>query len=46
MKLATKVKLVVNQKEKEQLTQTMIAFNRATNYVSKVAFENKTFGPL
>jgi len=46
MKLATKVKLVVNQKEKEQLTQTMIAFNRAANYVSRVAFENKTFGQV
>ena len=46
MKLATKVKLVVNLKEKEQLTQTMIAFNRAANYISRVAFENKTFGQV
>jgi len=46
MKLATRVKLLANKSEKEQLTQVMIATNRASNWVAEVAFNNKTFGQV
>ncbi len=46
MKLATKVKLLANGSEKEQLTQVMIATNRASNWIAEVAFNNKTFGQV
>lgn len=46
MKLALKVKLLTNEKETEQLKQVMLSFNRAANYVAKVAFEKKSFGQV
>jgi len=46
MKLATKVKLLANESEKEQLTQVMIATNRASNWIAEVAFNNKNFGQV
>jgi IS605 OrfB family transposase len=46
MKLALKVKLLTNEKESDQLRQVMLSFNRAANYVSKVAFDSKTFGQV
>lgn len=46
MKLATKVKLLTNENEKEQLTQVMVATNRASNWIAEVAFNNKAFGQV
>jgi IS605 OrfB family transposase len=46
MKLAVKVKLLTKDNEKDQLFQVMKSFNRAANYVAKVAFEKKTFGQV
>jgi IS605 OrfB family transposase len=46
MKLAVKVKLLTNNNEREQLLQVMTAVNRAASWISKIAFDNKTFGQV
>jgi len=42
MQLSIKVKLVPTQEQKEILLETIEAYNEACNFVSKIAFENKT----
>jgi len=42
MKLSLKVKLLPDNNQIELLKKTIITYNQARNYVSKIAFENKT----
>jgi putative transposase len=42
MQLAIKVKLVPSQKQAKILLETIEAFNEACNFVSQIAFENRT----
>ncbi len=44
MKLTAKVKLLPTDEQRELLLQTMEAANQAANYVSDVAWQQKTFG--
>ena len=42
MQLSIKVKLIPNQEQKDILLQTIETYNKACNFVSQIAFENKT----
>ena len=42
MQLSIKIKLVPNKEQKDILLKTIGAYNEACNFVSKIAFENKT----
>jgi len=42
MQLSIKIKLVPNQEQKDILLKTIEAYNEACNFVSQIAFENKT----
>lgn len=42
MQLSIKVKLAPNQKQRDILLQTIEKYNEACNFVSQIAFENKT----
>jgi len=44
MKLTVKVKLLPTSDQKSSLLKTMEVFNNACNYISKIAWETKTFG--
>ena len=46
MKLTVKVKLVPTQEQKRSLIKTIEVFNDACNYISGVAFKEKTFGQV
>lgn len=46
MKLTVKVKLLPTSDQKSSLLKTMEAFNDACNYISKIAWETKTFGQV
>ncbi len=46
MKLSMKLKLIASPEQKQALLNTMQRFNSACNYISEVAFENKTFGQV
>lgn len=46
MKLTVKVKLLPTSNQKSSLLKTMEAFNNACNYISKIAWETKTFGQV
>jgi putative transposase len=43
MKIIAKVKLKVNNDEKQSLLDTMFAFNNACNYISEYAWDNQIF---
>ncbi|MEM3862181.1 MAG: transposase, partial [Thermoplasmatales archaeon] len=40
------IKLLPNDEQKQILTDTFIAFNKACNYVSKIAWEKKLFNKI
>jgi len=42
MQLSIKIKLVPNQEQKDILLKTIETYNEACNFVSQIAFENKT----
>jgi len=42
MQLSIKIKLVPSQEQKDILLNTIEAYNEACNFVSQIAFENKT----
>lgn len=42
MQLSIKVKLIPSRKQKDILLETIEAYNEACNFVSQIAFENKT----
>jgi predicted transposase len=42
MPVTTKIKLLTNEEQHRILKETMIRFNEACNYISQIAFENKT----
>jgi putative transposase len=42
MLVTTKIKLITNEEQHRILKETMIRFNEACNYISQIAFENKT----
>jgi predicted transposase len=42
MLVTTKIKLLTNDEQHRILKETMIRFNEACNYISQIAFENKT----
>lgn len=46
MKLTVKVKLLPTPEQKASLVKTIEVFNEACNYISKIAFEKKTFGQV
>lgn len=46
MKLTIKAKLLSNAEQHQSLKKTMEAFNNACNYISKRAFETKTFNQV
>lgn len=46
MLLTVRVKLLPTQEQHDQLLQTMERFNEACNYISEVAWANKTFGKI
>lgn len=41
-----KIKLLTTPEQHEKLLKTMKIFNEACNYISKIAFETKTFGQI
>ncbi|TDJ08030.1 MAG: transposase, partial [Deltaproteobacteria bacterium] len=43
MKLTAQIKLIISQKDKESLLETMEQFNEVCNGISKSAFEYKVF---
>ena len=46
MLLTTKVKLLTSQEQHDDLLKTMERFNEACNYISDVAWSNRTFGKI
>ena len=46
MLLTVKVKLLASQAQHDDLLETMERFNEACNYISEVAWMNKTFGKI
>jgi len=42
MQLSIKIKLIPNQEQRDILLKTIEAYNNACNFVSQIAFENKT----
>lgn len=42
MLVTTKIKLLTNEEQHRILKETMIRFNEVCNYISQIAFENKT----
>lgn len=46
MKLTIKVKLFPTPEQKASLVKTIEVFNEACNYISKIAFDKKTFGQV
>lgn len=46
MKLTVKVKLLPTKEQKQSLLKTIEVFNKACNYISDIAFKNKTFGQV
>src|SRR5574343_169807 len=46
MKLTVKVKLLPTPEQKASLVKTIEVFNEACNYISKIAFDKKTFGQV
>jgi len=43
MQIAVKSKLITTREQKDMLLETMIRFNEACDYVSQIAFKQKTF---
>lgn len=46
MKLTVKVKLLPTPKQKASLVKTIMVFNDACNYISKIAWQNNKFGQV
>ena len=46
MLYTVKIRLYPSPEQSEQLLRTMERFNRACNFISKIAFENQTFGKI